>query len=74
MWIHTNEKHGGVRGQESGLLDYRGEVLSSFQYPLDRQQEEGLRIKEDSLQQGVETLNGQQEYFKPEYIKFSWSK
>ena len=74
MWIHTNEKHGGVRGQESGLLDYKGEVLSSFQYPLDRQQEEGLRIKEDSLKKGFDTLNSQQEYYKPEYLKFSWSK
>ena len=74
MWMHTKDKHGGLRGQESGLLDYKPEVLSSFQYPMDRQQEEGLRIKEDSLDPQLESLNNQQEYYRPEYIKFMWSK
>ena len=74
MWAHTGEVHNGIRGQGNGVQDYTPELLSSHRYPMDRQQDEGVRIKEVSMDPGVESLNSQQEYFKPEYLKFSWSK
>ena len=74
MWNHTDERHDGKRGPEGGLQDYRPWVLRSHPYPMDRQQEEGIRIKEDLQNKDLESLNSQQEYYKPEYVKFVWTK
>ena len=74
MWVHTQDKHGGRRGPDGGLLDYKPWILGSHPYPMDRQQEEGMRIRDDLLDPGLESLNSQLEYYKPEYIKLLWSK
>ena len=74
MWSHTMERHSGVRGTNFGINDYKPWILSSHLYPMDRQQEEGIRIKDDSLDPALDPLNSQWEYYKPEYLKFVWSK
>ena len=74
MWAHTDDKHGGNRGDNYGIADYKPWLLSSYVFPMDRQQDEGLQIKEDSMDPALETLNSQWEYYRPEYLKFKWSK
>ena len=74
MWVHTLEKHGGERGPEEGTLDYSPKILRSFPYPLERQQDEGLRIKEDLQDPSMDSLNREEEYYKPEFLRFVWSK
>ena len=44
MWRHTKECHGGVRGPDSGVTDYRMWFDSSWTSPMDRQIVEGLKI------------------------------
>ena len=67
-------RYGGAIGPGVGLENYRPQVLVSFNYPIDRQEEEGLIIKEDLLEEEKESLNCDMEYFRPEYIKFCWCK
>ena len=74
MWAHTDDRHGGIRGPDGGLQDYKPWILGSHPYPMDRQKEEGTRIRDDLLDPDLESLKGQLDYYKPEYVKFVWSK
>ena len=74
MWVHTEDKHGGQRGLDGGLMDYKPWILGAYAFAIDRQQEEGMRIRDDLLDPELESLNGQMEYYKPEYIRLVWSR
>ena len=50
-------------------MDQKPCILELHRYPMDRQQEEGMRIRDDLLDPRLESLNSQLEYYKPEYTR-----
>ena len=74
MWEHTQEYHQGVRGPNEGAQDYSPKLEGTFRDPMSRQAEEGIRVKDDQADPEVVSLNTDNVYFKPEYLKYVWSR
>ena len=72
MWEHTQEKHGGIRGPSSGLLDYNPFIHGSFQEVLNRLLEEGVRIKDRVDDIRCLCLNSKNQYFRPQYTRLNF--
>ena len=68
MWLHTQQQHGGVIGDNKGLSDYRFELISSYRDNLSRQSSEGhTQHQLEQLQQlnRVKCLFSKIDYIKP---------
>ena len=67
MWEHTRGVHGGLMGGQGGLLDYKFNVSGTFRKCLQRQVDEGLRMRiaEDD---GKVLLNSKNEWFTPRLV------
>ena len=68
MWNHTNAVHGGVVGNDRGLLDYRFVLLDRYRDCLSRQSSEGFRqlqIEKKQSQNRAVCLNSKIDYIKP---------
>ena len=68
MWEHTRDVHGGQLGDQQGLVDYKFKVAKVFQKCLQRQIDEGLRIKR-SENEGCTLFNGKNEFYTPKLVE-----
>ena len=74
MARHTLETHGGSKGPDNGLKDYRMELLQTHKKPLTRLLMEGVLVKDHEDDPEVESLNSRAEYFQPEFIRTSYQR
>ena len=68
MWHHTKAEHGGIIGDEGGIMDYRFKILYTFWKNLSRQVEEGIRQTDQELAEEQGTLiamNSKIDFIKP---------
>ena len=73
MWEHTRDVHGGQVGPDNGLADYHFQVTNKFQKCLERQVDEGYRIKK-SEKDGWTVLNSKNEWFTPRTIEINFKQ
>ena len=73
MWEHTRDVHSGQVGVEGGALDYKFRVSGVFQKCLERQVDEGIRIRLNE-QDGVELLNSKNEWFTAKTIETTFKQ
>ena len=71
MWEHTRDVHGGQIGDNGGVSDYRFKVSSKFKRCLQRQIDEGLRMKRKE-EEGCILLNGKNEFFTPKLVEIAF--
>ena len=69
MWEHTNERHGGQKGEDNGIKDYTPVLYSSFNDCLTRILDESTRIKTIYDDKDMLCLNTILSYFKPEFVR-----
>ena len=68
MWKHTRDVHGGLMGDQEGKKDYHFTVSGCFRKCLQRQLEEGLRIRM-AENDGCVLLNSKNEWFTPKLVE-----
>ena len=67
MWEHTRDVHGGQMGDQEGILDYRFKVSGTFNKCLQRQLDEGMRMRVQEAD-GCVLLNSKNEWFTPKLV------
>ena len=72
MWRHTEEHHNGVITNPE--TDYRFGVVSSHQEALNRVLDEAVRIQDIEGDSSVNSMNGRQEYYAPQYVRPAFEK
>ena len=68
MWEHTRNEHEGQVGDKEGVLDYKFHLSNTFKRCLQRQVDEGLRIKMREGE-GCVILNSKNEWFTPKLVE-----
>ena len=71
MWEHSNSHHGGMRGENQGLADFKPSITGVFNEPLVRLLDEGVRTKNRMDSHGEISMNGRNEYYKAEYVRLN---
>ena len=71
MWEHSNSHHGGMRGENQGLADFKPSITGMFNEPLVRLLDEGVRTKNRMDSHGEISMNGRNEYYKAEYVRLN---
>ena len=70
LWKHSKEKHLGVIGDR----DYKMTLAERCRGPLPRVLTEAVLIQQNESSSKTENLNSKMEYFRPEYVRSSFSK
>ena len=68
MWEHTRDVHGGQTDEQGGISDYKFHIANTFKKCLQRQIDEGLRIKRKEAE-GCILLNGKNEFYTPRLVE-----
>ena len=68
IWEHTRDRHGGQVGDMQGMLDFSFKVSNTFQRCIQRQVDEGLRMKTREGE-GCVLLNSKNELFTPKLVE-----
>ena len=68
MWEHTRDVHGGQTDKQGGISDYKFHIANRFKKCLQRQIDEGLRIKRKEAE-GCILLNGKNKFYTPRLVE-----
>ena len=72
MHRHTMDSHGGVKGPNGGIHDYKMTLLSTHRKPLTRLLTEGVVIKDNEDNPAILSLNSREEYFQAGFIRTNY--
>ena len=73
MWEHCRDYHGGQVGDREGIFDFGFKVSKTFQRCLQRQVDEGLRMKMMEGE-GCVLLNTKNEWFTPKLVELEFKQ